>query len=378
MAKDVITLVSATPPSLEDALAEYEVDLSVWEVERYVVNKWQGYRKDKAVDLDYEDGVITGTVKDSGGVNKVWMYQIKVWLQRKTPTRVAAERLLESIGTRSPKVPEIKRTKKGSYMLEVSIMDVHYGMRCWKGLADEDYNPEIAERLFLGSVEELLARAEGYDIEQILFVCGNDFLHSEPNGKTTKGVPQQEADDPQRTFERGIDLLIAAIDRLKETAPVHVPFIAGNHANDSEIHLGHVIKAYYRNDANVTVDAELSPYKVYEYGINAIFFEHGNEVPNTRLPSVFAAEYPEIWGRTTWREAHLGDQHRKGTAKPAAFEEQGVSVEFLPSLVTGNKWHKGRGFNHQKRGAMAFVWHKEHGLIVRLQVNVSGDGTLLR
>jgi hypothetical protein len=52
-------------------------------------------------------------------------------------------------------------------------------------------------------------------------------------------------------------------------------------------------------------------------------------------------------------------------------EEQGVSVEYLPSITPPNDWHRLHAFNWQKRGALAFVWDYEHGQIARLQVNLN-------
>lgn len=50
--------------------------------------------------------------------------------------------------------------------------------------------------------------------------------------------------------------------------------------------------------------------------------------------------------------------------------EQGVGVEFLPSLVPANEWHKVHAFSWQKRIGMAFVWDKTAGPVARLQTNI--------
>ena len=84
-----------------------------------------------------------------------------------------------------------------------------------------------------------------------------------------------------------------------------------------------------------------------------------------------ANECRDIWQETVYREWHLGDQHRKGSAKPSMHEEQGVSVEYMPGLVVPNEWHRLKSYNWQKRGALAFVWDKTAGPIARLQVNIN-------
>ena len=283
----------------------------------------------------------------------------------------AVAALLDDLRGRSPKVPRLKRGRgrpgKDVAMLEVSVFDLHLGMVAHRGAADGDYDMDKAEQLFLWAIEELLRAAAGYEIEKIVFPMGNDYMHVDgQNHATTRGTPQPETAFYHTIFERGIRLLIAGIDRLKEVAPVEVLVIPGNHDETSAIHMGYVIDAYYHHDRNVTVNTGPDPYKFVEYGVNLIGFEHGNGHKQVRMAALMAQECPEAWARTVYREWHCGDQHRKG-----AFEEQGVSIEFLPSLVLANYWHRQKTFNNQKRGAMAFVWSKRRGPVARYQVNLN-------
>lgn len=282
---------------------------------------------------------------------------------------LAVARLLDDLRKASPKVPKLRRKpgpKSDACMLEVSVFDLHLGMVTQKGSADADYDMDTAEQLYLWAIEELIRGASGYEIEKILFPMGNDYMHVDtPGHTTTKGTFQAESAFFHTIFERGMRLLIAAIDRLKEVAPVHIVVIPGNHDETSAIHMGYVIAAYYHNDPNVVVDTGPDPYKFVEYGVNLIGFEHGNGQKQVRMAALMAQECRDAWARTVYREWHFGDQHRKG-----GFEEQGVSMEFLPSLVPGNYWHRKQTFNNQKRGAMAFVWSKRRGPVSRLQVNL--------
>jgi len=131
-----------------------------------------------------------------------------------------------------------------------------------------------------------------------------------------------------------------------------------------------VMNAYFHQNDNVTVECDPSPYKFKRYGVNLIGFEHGHSVATIRLAALMANERPQDWAETKYREWHLGDQHRKGSAKPSVMEEQGVSVEFLPSLTAPNEWHRLKSFNWQKRGAMAWVWDYNYGPLARLQINI--------
>jgi hypothetical protein len=266
-------------------------------------------------------------------------------------------------------------------MLEIAIADPHLGMVCYSPHSDLDYNLDIAEKTFLWAVENLLENGQIYGaLEEIVFVMGNDFLHAEPtptnkgtNYTTTSGVAQPEMTDWHHVYERGELLLIQAIDRLKEVAPVRVLEISGNHDRYTSFTMARVMNAYYRNDDNVKVDCRPSPYKFIHYGCNLIGFQHGSGLAQVRLAALMANEAPDEWAATKdgYREWHLADQHRKGSAKPSALEEQGVSVEFLPSIVVPNGWHREKSFNHQKRGAMGWIWNHDIGPEARLQVNLS-------
>jgi hypothetical protein len=268
--------------------------------------------------------------------------------------------------------------ERGRRMLEISVMDPHFGLACFEPGSDLDYDLETARRLYLGAIAELvhLAKAHG-DIDQILFPFGNDFLHAEPmalskgiGNATTGGTVQPEMLAWHHTYIFAEQTAIQAIEMLTEAAPVEVVVVAGNHDRHSSFSLGRTILNRFWNDENVTVQADPSPYKFKRWGVNLIGFEHGHSVPPIRLAALMANERPEDWAETKYREWHLGDQHRKGTGKPAMFEEQGVSIEYLPSIVAPNEWHRIKAFNHQKRGAMAYLWDEADGPIARIGVNL--------
>jgi hypothetical protein len=180
-------------------------------------------------------------------------------------------------------------------------------------------------------------------------------------------------------YERGELLLIQAIDMLKEVAPVEVIEVSGNHDTYISFTMARVMRAHYRSDENVTVNASPSPYKFVHYGCNLIGFKHDSKPSNqVRLAAVMANEMPEAWAATDggYREWHVSDQHRKGVGSLVAMEEQGVSLEFLPSIVVPNGWHREMTFNHQKRGAMGWVWNYEIGPEARIQLNLSNRNAL--
>lgn len=364
-----LTIRTKTIRTLEDALAEGHVNLDIWQVDRWVLNKW-----DMGAKL-----VQTISEGQTEQLAATEMWQVKVWFRRKDPVEKSLEGLLKRLETASPQVPKIKYKKpkksEGQRALEISIVDPHMGLHCFPPGADIAYSIEDCEELFMWALESLLAAADQYmPVTEILFPFGNDFLHADHLfHTTTAGTPQPEMVAYHHTYERGELLAINAIDRLKQVAPVQVKQIPGNHDRGTSYSLGRVLRAWYRNDSNVSVDASSTPYKFWRFGCNLIGLEHGHSIAPIRLAALMANEQPESWALTHggYREWHCGDQHRKGSSRPSAFEEQGVSIEFLPGLTAPNEWHRLKSFNWQKRGAMAWIYDADRGPVARLQVNIN-------
>jgi hypothetical protein len=311
------------------------------------------------------------------------------------PGRLVLEGLLEQVKSASPVVPRIHAYRlpqeKPRRMLEISVMDPHVGMQCFAPAADANYDLNLAESLYLWAIKELAILGAGYgEVEEILLPIGNDFLHAEMmslNGKgvhaTSGGTPQPEMIAWHESYRRGEEMLRKAIMYLSQIAPVTVLEIPGNHDRYSSFTMARVMNAWFHNNENVTVDCSPSPYKFHKFGVNLIGFEHGHSVSQIRLAALMANECTGVqgihprwdwWQTSKYREWHLGDQHRKGSAKPSVLEEQGVSVEFLPSITAPNEWHRLKSFNWQKRGAMAWLWDWDTGPLARLQVNIDREG----
>ena len=156
--------------------------------------------------------------------------------------------------------------------------------------------------------------------------------------------------------------------------------ISGNHDRLLTYTLGHVLNARYWNDKNVTVEVSASPYKFWAYGVNLVGWDHGHSPRLAHLAALMANENRHVWGDTSYREWHLGDQHRKGGMRPTVLAEQGVGIEFLTGLTPANEWHKLKALNWQPRGAVAYVWNHETGPEARLQVNIdlyTGERTVV-
>jgi hypothetical protein len=165
-------------------------------------------------------------------------------------------------------------------------------------------------------------------------------------------------------------LMLEMIAFYRQYAQVKLIHVPGNHDPKTSFALAQYVEAYYHHTDDVVVDASPSPYKFQRWGCNLIGFEHGKHVKPIRLAALMANERPRDWYETAggYREWHRGDQHRKGTQPNVVFEEQGVSVEHLPSLTVPNAWHRMKSFNWQQRGGVGFIWDDRLGPVARIPV----------
>jgi hypothetical protein len=358
--KAVATIVIPGLKTLDDLLQHMKVDLQVWEVERHVINKWEvGTKHPK-----------------SGEVTVTPLFQIKAWLKRKTPVERSISDLIKLLESKAPVLQGIIRPKPvrltPDRTLELCIMDPHIGMLCTYPEADGPWDLELAAGCIMQAIEDLIEKAKVFGpFREVLMPFGNDFVHCDSvHHTTTAGTPQPESIAWHRVYAFAQQVAIGMVERVRLVAPVKVLMVPGNHSMMSDYTLCRLLKAWFRNCRDVQVDDSSSPYKFHRAGVNLIGFEHGHSVKPIRLAALMANERRQDWAETQYREWHLGDQHRKGSPT-ITFEEQGVSVEYVPGLTAPNEWHRQKSFSHQKRGAMAYVWDWKQGPIARFQHNIS-------
>ena len=166
--------------SLEDLLSACSVDLDTWEVDKYDIGTYE------VTGFDAIRKPITIT-----------MYRTKAWLKKITAElniEQVKKQIIEDLSSLSPIVKQKERCRPDDrndlHLLEISAFDLHLGKI---GIKGDEYSMEIASERLLSAIEHLLYRAQGYYIDKILFIVGQDLLNSDgdwPIPSTTKGTPQ--------------------------------------------------------------------------------------------------------------------------------------------------------------------------------------------
>jgi hypothetical protein len=339
---ELITLKTTTIRTLEDALEHTKVDLDVWEVKNYMINKWD-----------------QGTTEN---VKELW--QVKIWLTKKEPDHVVRgiEMLSERVADWKPVTPTFTTSTEDPHLLEISLFDVHFGKLAWAPETGDDYNLKIAAKRYSAAIDDLLTKANGYNIDQVLLPIGSDFFHVNSWRNTTSNDTQLDVDTRMaKIFDVGCAAVINAVARCLEVAPVNVIWIPGNHDAESSYYMSKIVDTWYRNVDEVRVNCEPKERKYVGYGATLLGFTHGDQEPHNQLPILMATE-SNLFHTAKWKVWHVGHFHKKKETRYNAGDTyNGVRVQILPSLTGTDKWHYQKGFVKGNRSAECYMWNYRDG-----------------
>lgn len=273
---------------------------------------------------------------------------------------------LEKIGEffdkldRNYSIPEIETTNDylyGNKMLLIDIADLHLNLQASMFTTGNEYNCDIAEKLFFDVIEDILSRTSDYDFEEITFIVGGDMMNEDSlSGTTTKGTPQVRDLHYYDACERLYAMIIKAIDFLKQVSgKVNVIYVMGNHDEVTGYKLAKYIDAWFRNDDMVNVDFKPLARKYYLYGKTLLCFAHDGKVNN--LPALIADEAREYWSKANSVEVFLQHLH----SEQVLVENNNIRIQRLPTISAKSKWTNDNGYN-SKRQCKTFIFDKEDGL----------------
>lgn len=251
-------------------------------------------------------------------------------------------------------------------LFEINMSDAHLGKLAWsRETGHESYDTKIADEMVRRAQNVLFDRVKGVPLEKILMIVGNDLINSDTTeGTTTKGTPVSNDGRYHKTFYRARNLVIDSIEQARKIAPVHVLIMPGNHDRLASFHLGDSVECYFHGVPDVSVDNEPTPRKYFQYGKVLLGFCHGDTGKSKDLPLLMAAERPQMWSETKWREWHQGHWHQTRVE-----EANGVRVRIIPSLSPPDAWHSNNNFVGQLRTAEGYIWDKEEGLVMQVFYN---------
>lgn len=350
--------------TLQDLIDVCDIDLTQWDIERWICNKWEVGRKNKTVELKWENGLATGGVNDKGNVFVEPLFQVKVWLKPKAGKSFAdlAKEVLADVKKYAPKYPVIKYKKvTDGHLLVIDPADVHIGKLCLAFETGEDYNNQVAVKRVLEGVDGIVNKAQGFKVDQILFVIGNDILHIDtPKRTTTSGTPQDTDGMWHNNFRIAKRLYIEIIEKLLTIAPVHIQYDPSNHDYTNGFFLADTITSWFAKCKAVTSNVTPAHRKYFRYYNNIIGTTHNDGAKEQDLALLMAHEAGKDWHECKHRYIYTHHIHHKKSK-----DYMSVCVEALRSPSGADSWHHRNGYQHAPKAIEGYLHHKNHGQIAR-------------
>jgi len=355
---------SQTIKTIPEGLAAAEVDMEVWELERGQVGTWNT------------------TLKINDEVIQVINYKVSIKLKAKVKNVIKEtfEKLLEKLPLNNIVYPKLPSKPKPNYMLEVGLVDHHFGMLAWAKETLSDYDLKIAELLYVESVKRAIDRIKNPEqISKILLPIGHDFFHINDQSNTTPRAGHRLDVDGRlaKVYSTGKISAIKAIDYLSTIAPVEIVYVSGNHDPQMSYYLCETIASWYRNNSNITfdlVDGITNPTarKYRAWGKGLLGMSHGLDEKMSDLPGIMSNEARHLWGNAIYKEIHIGHFHKvrsSSTFKHFTDTINQTIVRTLPSLCGTDEFSYNHGWlSEGVQAAQFFLWDKEFGPVQYISV----------
>jgi len=244
-----------------------------------------------------------------------------------------------------------------------TFTDYHLGMLAWHKEGGSDWNISIAERTIIAALQQMIEQSP--KAHTAVINIQGDFLHTD--GKTPVTPASKHVLDADSRFPKIRKSAIRVIRSMVAMSllrhqDVHLVIAEGNHDEESAGWLADLFCVHYEEEPRVTVNDSVLPFYVFEWGATMLGIHHGHKVKNESLPLLFAAQFPQEWGRTTRREIHCGHRHHRDEK-----EYNGVTVVQHPTLAARDAY-AARGGWIADRAAWAITYHKRFGAVGRVMI----------
>ena len=241
-----------------------------------------------------------------------------------------------------------------------TLTDCHVGMRAWRNETGTDWDLEIAERVLTGAFSHMVRvspRANTCVVAQL-----GDFMHFD--SLIAETPTSKHPLDAAGRYDAVVNVAISTLRATVKEALIHhqmviVLIAEGNHDPSGSVWLRNMFKVLYEDEPRVQVIGSGLPYYLHRHGETMIGWHHGHIKKPDQLPLLFAATFPQDWGRTTKRYIHTGHLHHVHEK-----EHSGVTVIQHPTLAARDAW-AARGGWISERQVTAITYSSRFGEVAR-------------
>jgi hypothetical protein len=300
-------------------------------------------------------------VDAEGNTALTWVKTSRSEEMAKAALLAAIEACKEAIPRQTPiKAPAVTDSDLLSCYV---ITDYHIGQMSWGEETGQDWDIKIAEDTLVKWIAAAIKHSP--NSQEAIFANIGDLIHTDgilPVTPTSGHVL-----DADTRFAKMVRVAIRVIRRvinmlLEKHERVYVLMSEGNHDITSSIWLRELLVALYENEPRVTINPTVNPYYAYKHGETALFFHHGHKRKLKEVSRVFAGQYPEIFGATKYRYAHMGHMHHTDIK-----EDQLMVVEQHQTLAARDA-HASSGGYMSQRGSPVITYHKRFGEFTRTTI----------
>lgn len=297
-----------------------------------------------------------------GEVERTWERQTPDQERLQEALRAAVDAMAGEIVPSAP-VAFLGRPANTDLCNLFTYSDFHLGMLAQEEEGGADWDLKIAERTLTDSFSMMLEQSPRAHTA-VVNIQG-DMLHTD--GLLPVTPAHRHILDADGRFSRIVAVAIRSIRRLVHLAlerheEVHLVVCEGNHDEASSVWLRLMFQALYEDEPRVSVNASELPFYVFEWGQTMLGFHHGHKVKNEQLPLLFAAQFPEVWGRTKRRAVHCGHRHHCDEK-----EYNGVTVVQHPTIAARDAY-AARGGWIADRSVQCITYSKRFGQVGRVFV----------
>ncbi len=300
-------------------------------------------------------------------------------------TDIIRESIEEAKSADLPPYEPRAEASAGENLLVLDLADVHFGKLSVRTETGHEYSRDIARHRVIEGTKALLKSARPMGIKRILFVLGNDILHTDDSkGQTTSGTPQ---DTEGSIFQMWKDAKLCLIDAIKichDVADVDLVHCMSNHDWKMGWTLSQSVGSHFHQWPTINAsEYNLSEAhrKYYRFGSNLFGLTHGDGAKEEKLYALMVQEARAHVGECRnlyWLLHHVHHKSRKkrgvdvfetekdhvgmttistGTNYP---EGAAINIEYVRSPSPPDGWHDRNGYVN-RQGVEAFVFHPQDG-----------------
>lgn len=321
---------------------------------------------------DTESGVVEEPAKLSVGDGTSTLYDSKgnvklQWVKKNGKANSIAETIRSAMQAFKNVVEPapfnlVPRAISGEGLLaQYTITDYHLGMFASKGESGEEWSTKIAtEKIY--QVIDSMVESTPHTEHAVINILG-DFLHSDSQLAVTPA--SRHVLDQDMRYSDLISIAVRIISyfvKRARTKATNVTLLIaqGNHDPIGSLWLQELFSYYFENDPNIAVIKSAYPFYAIEFGKTMLAYHHGDKVQFAKMAGVVPSLFPEIWGRTKFRYAHMGDKHHRRVV-----EGLGIIVEQHQTLIANDAYSSSHGWTSEA-GANVIIYSRETGELSRM------------